>query len=55
MAILLGVVLYGLIPYCVYQVCPPTIRWVGAVASVPLGIFVYVRAFERLRHGRRRG
>jgi hypothetical protein len=51
--------LYVALPYCAYRsVChwtgSATAGWVGAILTIPIAVFVYVRLFEWLKHGTRR-
>jgi len=56
MWLLVFALLYVALPYCayrsVYQWTGSAIAgWVSAVLTIPVGVFVYVRLFERLKHG----
>jgi ABC-type proline/glycine betaine transport system permease subunit len=48
--------LYFLLPYLAYQAVrhwtgSPAASWVAAIVAVPAGVLLYVRLFERLKHG----
>ena len=52
-------IFYVLVPYRVYQVavrCTDSalVVWLSTLGAVPLAIFLYVRIFEWVKHGRRR-
>jgi len=57
-ACLMLVLLYFAVPYPAYQAVrywtgSPAASWVGAIVAVPAGVLLYVRLFERLKHGAR--
>ena len=59
-ALLLFVVFYMAVPYFVHQAVwhwtgSGTASWVAAILAIPLGVFLYVRVFEGLKHRQWRG
>lgn len=49
-------VLYVAVPYVAYRAVlqwtgSAAAAWVGALLLIPASAFIYVRVFERLRHG----
>jgi len=58
-ALLLFVVFYIAAPYVVYRAVwhwtgSGTAAWAAAILAIPLGVFLYVRVFEGLKHRQRR-
>ncbi len=56
MACLINAVFYFVVPYVAYQAVrhwtgSSAASWVAAILAVPVGVLLYVRLFERLKHG----
>lgn len=57
-ALLLYLLFYVGVPYVAYRVVwhwtgSSVASWAAAVVTVPVGVFLYIRWFEYLRHGSR--